>query len=254
MGHADPYRGGVDHLSSAGVLGALGMAIVVIAVPGPSVLFLIGQTLSGGRRRGLLSVLGNTAGFGMVALLLALGLGAVVAVAPATLTVLRFVGAAVLAWIGLGYLREASGSHLGPELRAAANPSPSPSATATDRLAGASPAELPAAPRTTQVVPATRPAGFRSAVVVGATNPKGLVTFGSIVPSFLVPGPGSTIPALLVLSSIVLAVGLVLDSVWVLIAGAARGWLTRAPGRVALLNRTGGVLILALALLVALGV
>ena len=60
-------------------------AIVIIAIPGPSVLFVIGRSLAFGRRGGLLSVLGNDLGVLPLVAAVALGLGTVTVVISAFL-------------------------------------------------------------------------------------------------------------------------------------------------------------------------
>ena len=47
--------------------------IVLVAIPGPSVLFIVGRALAHGRRAALLSVAGNTTGASLVVVVVALG-------------------------------------------------------------------------------------------------------------------------------------------------------------------------------------
>ncbi|MBJ7528291.1 MAG: LysE family transporter, partial [Nocardioides sp.] len=54
-------------------------SLALVAVPGPSVLFVVGRSLALGRRAGLLTVLGNALGFVPLVAAVALGVGAVVA-------------------------------------------------------------------------------------------------------------------------------------------------------------------------------
>ena len=55
---------------------ALALAsIILIAVPGPSVMFVVGRALSYGRRNALASVAGNAIGCYLVGVVIALGLG-----------------------------------------------------------------------------------------------------------------------------------------------------------------------------------
>jgi len=54
-------------------------ALVLIIIPGPSVLFTIGRALALGRMGGLLSVLGNALGLLPVIVAVALGVGGIVA-------------------------------------------------------------------------------------------------------------------------------------------------------------------------------
>ena len=68
------------------------VSALLIAVPGPSVLFVIGRSLALGRRGGLLSVLGNAAGELLQIAGVALGLGVVLAESVLLFTVVKFAG------------------------------------------------------------------------------------------------------------------------------------------------------------------
>ena len=80
-------------------------ATIVIAVPGPSVVFAIGRALAAGRRRALLSVIGNSAGVGLQILAVAVGLGTVLATSAAAFTVVKLAGAAYLVVLGITAIR-----------------------------------------------------------------------------------------------------------------------------------------------------
>ena len=78
-------------------------AAVLIGVPGPSVLFVIGRSLSSGRRVGLLTVLGNALGMLPQVLAVAAGVGALLAQSVVAFTVLKTVGALYLVHLGVGH-------------------------------------------------------------------------------------------------------------------------------------------------------
>ena len=80
-------------------------AALLIALPGPSVLFVVGRTLALGRRAGLLSVVGNETGMLVQTALVALGVGAIVAQSIVVLTVIKFAGAAYLVFLGIQAIR-----------------------------------------------------------------------------------------------------------------------------------------------------
>ena len=69
-------------------------SLLFIAVPGPSVLFAIGQALTVGRRDAMLAVAGNALGEVALVVAVALGLGALVAASAQAFTVLKLAGAA----------------------------------------------------------------------------------------------------------------------------------------------------------------
>src|SRR5688572_7235217 len=80
-------------------------SILFIQVPGPSLLFTIGRALTVGRREALLSVIGNGVGVTAQALLVAVGLGAVVAASATAYTVIKVVGAGYVIWLGIQAIR-----------------------------------------------------------------------------------------------------------------------------------------------------
>lgn len=187
-------------------------AAVLIAVPGPSVLFVIGRSLALGRKGGLLSVLGNA--LGMIPQIAAVALGVGVALAQSVLlfTIVKFAGAAYLVFLGVQAIR-----HRGTSTTAA-DPSRSGS---TLRV-------------------------LRQGFVVGATNPKALVFFVAVLPQFVEYSVGGIPLQLATLGAVFLLIALVSDSVWALAAGTARQWFARSPKRIATLSTTGGAMMIAL--------
>ena len=77
------------------------VSFVLIVIPGPSVMFVIGRALSLGRRAALVTVAGNAAGFYVQVVLVAVGLGAIVERSVAVFTVVKLIGAAYLVFLGV---------------------------------------------------------------------------------------------------------------------------------------------------------
>lgn len=198
-------------------------AAVLIAVPGPSVLFVIGRSLSSGRRVGLLTVLGNAMGMLPQVLAVAAGVGALLAQSVVAFTVLKTVGALYLVYLGVQAIRHRHHT--------------TASATTTDTRP---PAEVPAS------------RSLREGFLVGVTNPKSAIFFVAVLPQFTAPATGSVWSQILVLGTVHLLIGLAFDTVWALTAGAARGWLTRDPRRLPRLGATGGVMMISVGVTVAL--
>ncbi|SHK41157.1 Threonine/homoserine/homoserine lactone efflux protein [Roseomonas rosea] len=84
----------------------LASAVVALA-PGPDMMFVLGQTLAGGTRRGWAAALGIYCGAAVHILLAALGVAALLAAEPALFTALRLAGGGYLLWLGLQSLRAA---------------------------------------------------------------------------------------------------------------------------------------------------
>jgi threonine/homoserine/homoserine lactone efflux protein len=183
--------------------------IVLVVIPGPSVLFIVGRALAHGRRAALTSVAGNTTGAALVVVVVALGFGAVAAQSVAVFTALKLVGAAYLCYLGVQTFR-----HRG-DLVALAG--------ATD---GRSDRRL-----------------YWQGVLVGATNPKVLVFFAAVLPQFVDASAGGATGQMLVLGLLFALIAATLDSAWGLAAGAARQWLATSPARLRRIGGTGGLMI-----------
>jgi threonine/homoserine/homoserine lactone efflux protein len=198
-----------DHL-----LAFLPTVYVLILIPGPSVLFTVSRGVALGRRAALATVLGNTSGLALQLVLVAVGLGAVLARSETIYTALKLVGAGYLIFLGVRTVRDRRA--LAGSLGAAAM-----------------------APRGAATI-------VREGFLVGATNPKGLIIFTAVLPQFIEPSRGHQTLQLLSLGAICVLVALLSDSSWALASGAARTWLGRSPRRLAWLSAGGGVSMIAL--------
>ncbi len=200
-------------LSGSQLLAFLPVAAVVVAVPGPSVLFAVGRALSVGRRDALETVLGNGFGLAIQGTLIAVGLGSILASVTWALTAMKLVGGAYLIWLGIDAIRHRA---------------PRPGATAgrgvRRSLVGRS---------------------YRAGLVLGLSNPKTLVFLSAFLPQFVSPGR----PALwqmLLLAWVFAAVAIAGDSVWALASARARDWFGRSPRRVEGMAAGGGAVLIGL--------
>jgi threonine/homoserine/homoserine lactone efflux protein len=189
------------------------IATVLIAVPGPSVLFVVTRSLTLGRRAGLATVVGNAAGVYVQVVLVALGIGAIVQESIAVFTVIKLAGALYLVYLGVQSFRHRS------ELAAALGRA--------------------VEPRELRRI-------LADAFVVGVANPKVIVFFVAVLPQFVDPAAGSPTLQLLTLGAIFCTIALVCDGIWALAAGAARAWLVRSPRRLAAIGGTGGIVMIGL--------
>lgn len=193
------------------------MALVVIVIPGPSVLFAVGRALHLGRGPALISVVGNACGPLVHTALVAVGVGAVVAASATAFTVLKVVGGLYLVWMGILAVR-----HRADALVAIDDAVTSPSAR---RLLGES-------------------------FTVGVTNPKTLVFIAAVLPQFADPARGSVAVQILLLGLTFAVLGVISDGLYVVVAAGARDWFARSPARLAAMRGIGGGLIGALGVVV----
>lgn len=69
--------------------------------PGPSLAIVLKQTLTGGRRNGMITAATHGLGVGVYAFLSILGLAAIITASPLAFAILQWGGAAYLAWLGV---------------------------------------------------------------------------------------------------------------------------------------------------------
>ena len=207
-------------ISASHVLAFAAVVTVVIAIPGPSVLFTISRALTVGRRAALLTVIGNELGLCVQVVAVAFGVGAVVQRSAQVITVIKLAGAVYLVFLGVQAIRHRR-----------------------------SMAEALAA----RVTPVRPLRAIRDGFVVGVANPKTIVFFVAGLPEFTTTAPGHLpVPAqMLILGALFPVIALVLDSAWAAIAGTARQWLVGSPRRLALIGGTGGLVMIGLGVSIA---
>jgi threonine/homoserine/homoserine lactone efflux protein len=194
-------------------------SFVLIVIPGPGVLFVIGRALAHGRGVALASVAGHAAGNWVVAVCIALGVGTIVARSAAVFTAIRLAGAAYLIWLGVQAFRRRH--------------------ALADVLAEA-------------VTPRGGVRAVREGFVVGVTNPKAVILFAAVLPQFVNRAAGHVPVQMLLLSAISIVIGLASDSCWGLAASTVRAWFARSPRRLSLVGGVGGLAIIGLGVTLAL--
>lgn len=188
-------------------------SIVLIEIPGPSLLFALGRALSAGRREAAFSVVGNALGLLAQVAAVAVGLGAVVAASATAFTVLKLVGGAYVVYLGIQAIRHRGDARFALEAAAAA--------------------------------PLSTWRALRTGLVVGLTNPKTVVFFVAFLPQFVNPDHPAG-PQMLVLGLFFSVLACTSDICWVLAAARAKQWFAREPRRLDRLGATGGVMMIGL--------
>lgn len=200
----------------ANLLAFTATALVIVLIPGPSLLFAIGRALSIGRVGALFSVAGNATGFMVQVAVIAVGLGAVLQESIVVLTIVKFVGAAVVIFLGVQAIRHRK------------------------RPAGI----------VTSAEPRSHRRSYVEGMVVGITNPKTIVFFAAVLPQFV--DPAGIVPLqLAVFGAIFGVLALLCDSAWALAAARARDWFGSSPKRLERLGVAGGVALIGLGVGVA---
>lgn len=194
-------------IDAARLLAFCAAAFAVIAIPGPSVLFVIGRGVSLGRRAALLTVLANSAGVYVLVLVVAAGLGPWLERSEQLLLAVKLIGALFLMWLGAKSIRNRH--------------------DLVDAVG------QPIAPKDTLTI-------LREGFTVGLLNPKAALFFAAILPQFVVPGLAPVPAQIALLGAVFIAIAMVSDGAWALAAGTAREKLAGHPGRLETIGATGG--------------
>ncbi|HEX8204697.1 MAG TPA: LysE family translocator [Solirubrobacteraceae bacterium] len=173
-----------------------GAALALIVIPGPAVLYILAQSVEHGRRAGVVSALGVAAGGLVHITAAAVGISALVVSSAVAFSVVKYVGAAYLLYLGVRRLLDRAG------------------AVADDvRDHEAEPWRI-----------------FRRGVVVNILNPKTALFFLAFLPQFVDPDQGPVLGQILVLGSLFVLLALLSDSLYALGAGALAAWVRRRRG------------------------
>ena len=205
-------------LSSGQLLGFTLASFVLIVVPGPGVLFIVGRALSHGRRTAFATAAGHASGNYVVAACVAVGLGSVLQRSAQVFIAVKLIGALYLVILGVQAIRHRKSL-----------------AVAMSGAAGSSGGWR----------------ALRDGVVVGVTNPKAYILFGAILPQFVNRAAGNVPGQMLLLALISVTIGVVSDCTWGLAASGVRGWFAGSPRRYELVGGAGGLAMIGLGVTVA---
>jgi threonine/homoserine/homoserine lactone efflux protein len=165
------------------------VSVVFVAIPGPSVLFVVAQGLRDGSRAAVTSAAGTATGAMTYVVVTAAGLSAVIASSATAFSVVHYAGAAYLCWLGIVALRGKGETAAAQDGR------------------GRSPWR-----------------SYRQGVVVELGNPKVALFFLALFPQFLHEGAGPTITQVVVLGALFVVIGFLSDAFWGLLAGRLRAF------------------------------
>ncbi|MEN6328196.1 MAG: LysE family translocator [Syntrophomonas sp.] len=164
-------------------------AIALLLLPGPSVLYVVTRSIDQGRIAGLVSVVGNALGSGILAAAGAAGLSAILASSALSFSIVKYLGAAYLVYLGIRRLF--SCEDLAP-----------------------TPIERKSLSNT-----------FWQGTLVALLNPKTALFFLAFLPQFVDPSRGYIWEQTLLLGLTFVGMGICTDSIYALLAGTFGNWL-----------------------------
>ena len=189
-------------------------ALVLAITPGPGIAYVVARTAAGGRAEGLASCVGTGLGGMLHVGAAALGLSLLLAQSAVAFSLVKYIGAAYLVYLGIRLLLS----------------------------------EATSAPARTKSTGARR--ALLEGILVEALNVKTALFFLAFLPQFLLGGP-SVVVQLVVMGTACVVLNTLVDVAAVL--GAARLLGSEASGRrrARLLNRVSGLTLVGLGLYVA---
>lgn len=199
----------MPHLSTILLFIAATMAVLVI--PGPAVVYIVTRSVSQGRAAGFVSVLGIHVGTSVYVIATSAGLSALLMASSTVFMIVKYLGAAYLIWLGIQKLR----------------------ARGEDGEA-AEPAK------------ASLPRIFGQGVIVNILNPKTLIFFAAFLPQFVEPARGPIAFQLAFFGLAFIVLGVLSDGTWALASSALAGRLRRNLRGRRRLDRSSGLIYLAL--------
>lgn len=172
------------------------VAIVLgfVFIPGPATLLTVARATTSGTRVGISTGAGIAAGDLVHTVMAVVGLSAIIATSAVLFSIIKYLGAAYLIYLGIRALFER----------------PSTDLSVGTRAIGAA-------------------AAFRQAVLAEVLNPKTALFFLAFLPQFVKPENGSAALQLLVLGSLFVLIGLFSTVVFALAAGRLGNFLRRNP-------------------------
>lgn len=193
-------------------LGFVAASVVLLLTPGPVVTLLVATGMSLGRGAALAMIPGILLGDVVALTLSLLGVGSLLMVSAMLFTVVKWLGAAYLVWLGVRMWREAA--HL----------------------------------RSVQIHAIDPRALRRHGFLVNVLNPKSILFFLAFLPQFVDPR-ASAPPQLAILSVTFLVLGLIGNTACAAAAGSASRVL--GPGVRRVMHRLGGALMIVAGILTA---
>ncbi|HYU26664.1 MAG TPA: LysE family translocator [Thermoanaerobaculia bacterium] len=184
----------------------------VVALPGLDMTFVVASSFVGGRRAGLAAIAGSVAGGVVHVTMATLGIAVVLQVMPKAFNAVLLAGSLYVAWIGWTLMRSGIALDAG--------------GTAAERSWGAT---------------------FRRGALTNLLNPKAYVFTLAVFPQFMRAEYGPIWIQAAEMSAIIMLTQASIYGAVALLAGRARGWLTRSPAARLVVARTVGALLIAVA-------
>lgn len=165
-----------------------------VFIPGPATLLTVARATTSGTKVGIATGAGITAGDFLHTIMAVVGISAIIAASATLFTIVKYLGAAYLVYLGLKAFFEKTSVDLGQGR-----------------------------------VPISAPQAFRQAILAEVLNPKTALFFLAFLPQFVVPEKGFVVIQLTILGVIFALIGFFSTIVFAVAAGGLGNFLRRNP-------------------------
>ncbi len=172
-------------------------ALIVLGfvfIPGPAILLTVARATTSGTRVGIATGAGIAAGDFLHTIMAVVGISAIIATSATLFTIVKFLGAAYLVYLGLRAIFDRTPVDLGQGR-----------------------------------VPITAPQAFRQAILAEVLNPKTALFFLAFLPQFVAPEKGLVALQLAILGAVFALIGFFSTILSSIAAGGLGGFLRRNP-------------------------
>lgn len=183
-------------------------AVLLSLSPGPDIAFILAQTARNGKRSGFSAMFGVWSGTFLHVLLAAMGLSAILATSAIAFTMVKWIGAIYLIWLGIQALRSSGASYTSD----------------TDTMSSGN----------LKI--------YRQGIMVSLLNPKVAIFFLAFLPQFVVEGAGSTGAQLFLHGTLIIVVAVFIEPPMVLLGSRLTSYLNNKPQVAVWLDRGIGTL------------
>jgi len=179
-------------IDTSGLIIFMIASLALLLAPGPAVLYIVARSIEQGRLAGIVSAAGISLGGIVHVVAAALGLSAVLVSSALAFTVVKYLGAAYLIYLGIRTLMSRAGTRQAAKVER----------QALSHI-------------------------FRQGVIVNILNPKTALFFFAFLPQFVDPTRASVALQISLLGTIFLTMALVTDLGYALVAGTVGQWLKK---------------------------
>ncbi|MEL7444790.1 MAG: LysE family translocator [Pseudomonadota bacterium] len=165
-----------------------------VFIPGPATLLTVARATTSGTKVGIATGAGITAGDFLHTIMAVVGISAIIAASATLFTIVKYLGAAYLVYLGLKAFFEKSAVDLGQGR-----------------------------------VPISAPQAFRQAILAEVLNPKTALFFLAFLPQFVTPEKGFVVMQLTILGVVFALIGFFSTIVFAVAAGGLGNFLRRNP-------------------------